>query len=619
MCIQMDVLRAAHDALHRPHQEAMSALQSQLDDQHASLRRAKRQLAEADSALADTQRERDEEASARAHLQRELRIMDVQLQRLEAQYRELRASARGEAGTRAAAERARAEAAAHAAAAETRQLKAVVAAQSADVETYRKQSAKDARAYAAAAAEIHRMREDSARKDADLKSAHAAAHQAATELARLMERDAAMIDPADQQLLMLDDQDADESAATEDESGEDSDEEETESGERGDLEEADNEQLQCLFVKPAADDMQPGYQTAMEIDEKPEVSQPAPVDQPAGEQTSHEHGRGLPASMNPQQQIKQESPDASETQSGEIRVHNQHEFGPATLKKEHPAQPDDDDIISIHSRDKDGSKKHRDAQLYIAPRYRSEKRRSRSRSRSPYRRPSPSRSSDSREEYRPRGRQHDYNTSSRHRHSPSQGLKVLRSSSLRRNHRSAYDSLSRSRERSAEPRQRKRSPSSRHRHSHHKNPKGARSRSPRRDRRSRHSRERKSSRRDRHRRRSSSSPADDYRSDRSRERSGQADMPDWMPGHFARPGQHEDSKRGHSLGAIKHAAYFVKQEQAEQKLELPLVCVKGETQVARYTKAILADPTEFGYAPLRTCFSCTVKTLCTHTALPHVL
>ena len=607
----------------------MSALQSQLDDQYASLRWARRQLAKADAALADTQRERDEVASERAHLERELHIVDAQLQRLERDYRELRASARGEIGTRAAAERARAEAAAHAAAAEARQLKAVVAAQSADLETYRRQSAKDAKRHAAAAAEIRELRESCARQDAAVKSADAASHQAATQLAKLMERDAAMNDEADQQLLMLEEEEEPEpSEATGDMSGEDSDEEETESGEHAQLDEADDEQLQCFEVKPAGDDAQPGSQTAMEIDQKLDVSPLACVDQPAGNLPMLEHSKGLPISMTPLQQIKQERPAASETsQSGEIHMNDQHKFRPAALMIEHPEAPDAE-IISTHSRDKHGSKKHRDVRLYIAPRQRSERRqsRSRSRSRSPDRRPSLSRSTDSCKEYRaprersPRGRQRDYNAPSRRRHSPSQSPKVRSSCSPGRDRHRTYDSASRSRERSAERRQRKRSPPSKHRHKHSKNPKGQRSQSPRKDRRSRHSHDKKSHRRDKHsRRHRSRSPPDHYTSDRSRERSGQGDMPDWRPGRFAQPGQHEDSMRRQSLGASKHAGYYIKQEQAEQKPELPLVCFKGETQVARYTKAILADPTEFGCAPQHTQTSSIEDALCTHVALLYML
>ncbi len=619
----MNVLRAAHDARHRPHQEAMSALQSQLDDQHGLLRRARRQLAEADSTLADTQRERDEQASERAHLERELHIVDGQLQSLERDYRELRASARGEAGTRAAAERARAEAAAHAAAAETRQLKAVVAAQSADLDAYHKQSAKDAKRLAAAAAEIRELRESCARKEADLMSAHAAAHQAATQVANLMERDAATKDEVDQQLCMIEEEDPESSAASGDVSGEDSDEEESESGEHDKLDEADDEPLECFRVKPTEDNTKLDTQAAMEIDQEPGVSPAACADQLAGKQTVLEHGKGLPVSTNPLQHITQEIPAASETtQSGEIRTHDQHKFGPSALKGEHLEEPDPDETISIHSRDKHGFKKHRDAQLYVVPRYRSVKRRSRSRS--PLRRLSPSRSTDSCKEYQPRVRQQKYNLSSRHGRSPSQSPKGRRSCSPRSDRRSTYDSSSRSRERSAERRQRKRSPPSRRKRSRSENPKGWRSRSPRKDRRSRHSKERKSRRRDRHdrcwqHRSRSRSPAGHQSSDRSRERSGQANPLNWRPGQFAKLEQHGDSLRGNSRSASKHAAYHVKQEQAEQKPGLPLVRVRGETQVARYTKAILADPTEFGCAPSHTQTSTSVEALCSHVASPHML
>lgn len=556
--MQMDALRAAHKAPLWPHQDVITGLQSQVDSQHAELRWVKRQLAEANAALADAERSHAAEVSAREHLARDLH---AQLQSLEADNTQLRASSSGEA-TRAAAERARAEAAAHVAAAEARQLKAVLAAQSADLEKYHRQCAREAKRHAAAAAEIHELRESCARKDAALKSANAAAHQAATAVAKLMQRDAEMDDNADQQPSYAGSQDPDLSSATGGLSSEDTLEEQTDSEGHAEHGEAtcDQHQLQQAGGKACVEYAQLGSQTAMDIDKVAESSPQATREGMASMQIVPDHGASPPACLNRLEQSQQgrSSPTASETSKhAAICPHDQHGFGPTPLTGEYSAESGQLENKTSYSREKGGSKRYRHADRFIMPGAHGE----RHRSRGPARRPSPSR------------------------------------------HRS-WD-------RSASVLQRSHSPSDRRHRGPSDSPKGQHTCSPCKDRHSRHKSGSRSARQAPHedsRRHRRQGPTEYQRSNISKD-VGKGALPSWESGQFAGLGQHRDSMLGNSfsmepVSASTHAALSAKQELAERGTGWLLA---GETHKAAVKNTLMADPTKLGYTPPRsqdmlTCF-----------------
>ena len=546
--MQMDALEAAHDAPFWPHQDVLTALQGQVDDLHAELRWTKRQLAEVTAALAGAQQDHGAEVSAREHLAREL---NRQLQALEADNKQLRAASSGEAETRAAAARARAEAAAHTAAAEARQLKAVLAAQSADLEKAHKQCTQEARRQAAAAAEMREMQEACAQKDAALRSAEAAAHQAATRVAKLMQRDAPLDDTADQQPSCADSQDPDVSSAAGGLSSENSHEEQTDSEGDAELGEEtyDQHQLQQAGGNACVEDAQLGSE--VDMDEVPEASTRATKQGMASMPIVPDHGVSPPTCLNRVQQVQEasSSPTASETSKhGATCPHDQHGFGLAPLTGEDPAEPGQLGSERSHSRDRDGSARHRSADCSTMPSAHGKRRRSSSYS--PARRPSPSR-------HRSWGRaasvlQRSRSTSDRHRCSPSQSHK---------------------RQRSCSPLE--------DRHTGHRSRSGPARQEPHEDSR-RHCRP---------------WPANHQRSNISKD-VGDGAMPSWGPPQFAGLGQHEGSMLGNSLGrervdASAHAASPAKQELTGRGTSWLLA---GETHEDRFKNTLRAAPSMLGYA-----------------------
>ena len=563
MKIEVDTLRAAHDAPHRLLQDATSALHGQLDALSAQLRGTKRQLAQANTALEDAQRDRDAEMSERVHLAREVRVTDAQLQSLEADYKQLRAASRGEAGTRAAADHARAEAAAHAAAAEVRQLKAMLAAQSADLKAAHKQRADDARRLATAAAENSVLRGTCARKDAALKSADAAAHQAASQVARFMQRDAQVGNRADQQPSMPACGDSNLSAAEEGTSSEDPYEEQTCSEGHAEPGQAlaSQYQLQVVGGMASEEPEEPGSHA-----DKTQAASPKVVaDQPTSMQAMLEHDGNLLAGRDTSQQTQMEGSSCLETETSKRGAMRRHavrvELGLASSAEQSAEEPDQHDSRrGGRNKGRSGYNRGRHAHWSAHPARNSEMRVTMRRSSASIfcstSRSSTSRSRDSYRERCPRERS-------------GRGLQ--------------------------------RSPSSRHRHSPLISPPGRRNNSPRKERHSRHSGASRSAKQEQHghtRHHHSQSPAGHHRSDCSRAHSGRVTLPSWGYGQLVGPGQRGDSMSPrNSLGRElvspdMHAVNFVKQEQAEQGTG----CVEGETQEDRFRNTMVADPAALGYA-----------------------
>ena len=613
MKMEVDALRAAHDAPHRALQHATSALHGQLDDIHAQLRWTERQLAQANTALEDAQRERDSEMAARTRLDGELEVMDGQLQSLEADYRQLRASSKGEAGTRAAADHARAEA---------RQLKAMLMAQSADLDASHRQRADEARRLAAAAAEISTLRGTCARKDAALRSAEAAAHKAASEIARFMQRDAQGGNTADQ-LPMSACGDPDLSAPEESMSCEEPSLEHTYSegyAEQGQV--ADSHHQVGVTGGVAHEE---AMQLGTHADQKLAASPEAAAIQLGGMQAMLENDASLLAGGDHSQHPQRDgsSPIGSDTSKrGAICFHDQHDFMLAPLTRECAGEEPDQEEPGqhqsrrgSHSKGMSGYNRGEYAYQPARPKSRSERRGRRSRSHAST--SSRSKSRDNYRERRPRERssrgfQRAHSPSSRHRHSPSMSPSRRRSRSPRKEWRSRHFSVDRSarqEQHGCSRRHISQSPAGHHTsdrssaHSPSMSPLGQRSCSPRRERRSQQFSVERSARQEqqgRSRHHSSQSHAVHHRSNRSHGHAGQGALPGWGYGQPADLRQHNSSMPGDILSrdilsASRHAAHFDDQKQAKQGTGWSQAGVTEEMQDVWYWReAVMEDPAALG-------------------------